>query len=138
MEEYFIWIDNRPVTVSEPVYKEYWRGRRKERYFAESDVHNKVFYYDALDTEETNGSDIFCDETSPSTDELAINHIEITHLHNVLKQLPDSDYELIHRLYFYGESLRSIARDKNVSLSTLHYRHMNILKKLKKLMRSCK
>lgn len=134
MNEFFIWIDNLPVEVSETVYKTYWKSRRKERYFAESDIHNKVFYYNALDTEETNGSDIFTDDAAPSVDEQVIRNMEIGRLHDALEQLSGSDYALIYRLYFYGESLRAISREDNVPLSTLHYRHKRILKKLKDIL----
>ncbi|MBP3325050.1 MAG: sigma-70 family RNA polymerase sigma factor [Coprococcus sp.] len=131
MNNYLIWIDQHPVTVSEDIYKTYWKGRRKERYFTESDIHNHVFYYDALDTEETNGSDIFQDESCLPIEEQAIKNIEINKLHDALKQLPQKDYDLINRLYFYGESLRTISQKEHIALSTLHYKHKRILKKLR-------
>lgn len=134
MNEFFIWINNLPVEVSETVYKTYWKSRRKERYFSESDIHNKVFYYNALDTEETNGSDIFTDDAAPPVDEQVIRNMEMDRLHDALAQLSGNDYALIYRLYFYGESLRAISREDNVPLSTLHYRHKRILKKLKDIL----
>lgn len=134
MEEFIIWIDNKPITVTQSVYKAYWKGKRKERYFAESDIHNKVFYYDALDTEDTNGSDIFCDETNPPVDELVIEQLEINQLRNAMTQLTEHEYELICRLYFYGDTLRNISREKSIPLSTLHYRHKRILRKLRDIM----
>lgn len=134
MNEFFIWINKLPVAVSETVYKTYWKGQRKEKYFAESDIHNKVFYYNALDTEETNGSDIFFDEVSPPVDEQVIRNMEIDKLHNALAQLSSKDYALIYRLYFYGKSLRAISREDNIPLSTLHYRHKKILEKLKDIL----
>ena len=130
---YLIWIDKTPVPVTESVYREYWRGIRKERYFSESDMHNKTFYYNALDTEETNGSDIFCDEASLPVEDKAIENLEISRLKTVLNELSKEEYELIYRLYFNGESLRAVSKEKGISLSTLHYRHKKILKKLKKL-----
>ena len=57
--QYYIRIDNRNVYVSEEIYKLYCKGERKERYFRESDIHNKTFYYNALDTEDLNGCDLF-------------------------------------------------------------------------------
>ena len=48
--QYFIRIKDQEIPVTEPVYKLYCQGERKERYFRESDYHNKVFSYDALDT----------------------------------------------------------------------------------------
>ncbi len=134
MNNYFIWMNQHPISVSEDVYKAYWKGQRKERYFSESDIHNHVFYYDALDTEETNGSDIFQDETCLPVEEQVLKNIEIDRLHDAMNKLSAHDYELITRLYFYGESLRSISKTTNISLSTLHYRHKSILKRLKKLL----
>ena len=46
--KYFIRIDNETVFVTEEIYKAYCQGQRKERYFRESDIHNKTVYYDAL------------------------------------------------------------------------------------------
>ena len=57
--EYYIKIGRQKVPVSEAVYKEWCRGERKERYFKESDIGNNVFSYDALDTDEINGCDMF-------------------------------------------------------------------------------
>lgn len=134
MNQFVIWINKLPVEVSEAVYKTYWKGQRKERYFAESDIHNKVFYYNALDTEETNGSDIFFDDTNPPVDEQVIKSMEIDKLHSALEQLPASDHALIYRLYFYGKSLRAISKEDDIPLSTLHYRHKRILEKLKNML----
>lgn len=134
MNDFYIWINQNPIHVSEDVYKAYWKGNRKERYFAESDIHNHVLYYDALDTDETNGNDIFQDEACIPVDEQVIQNMEISKLKNALAMLSPFDHELIFRLYFDGESLRSIAKDKNMALSTLHYRHKRILKQLKTLL----
>ena len=59
--QYFIRIRGQEIPVTEPVYKLYCQGERKERYFRESDYHNKVFSYDALDTEEMNGCKLMAD-----------------------------------------------------------------------------
>ena len=48
---YYIQIDRRAIPVSEEIYKAYCKGIRKERYFAESDIHNHIFSYDSLDCE---------------------------------------------------------------------------------------
>ena len=45
--------------LAESVYKTWCRGERKERYFREGDAGNGVFSYDALDTEDFNGCDLF-------------------------------------------------------------------------------
>lgn len=136
MKDYFIWINDSPVTVSETVYKAYWKGQRKERYFSEGDIHNKVFYYDALDTEETNGSDIFEDATGISVEETVIRDMEVGNLRSALSQLSKEDSQLVFRIYYYEESLRAISKDMDIPLSTLHYRHKRILQRLKQLLQA--
>ena len=74
--QYYIRIDNRNVYVSEEIYKLYCKGERKERYFRESDIHNKTFSYNALDTEDLNGCDLFQDTRSKPVDEQAEEALE--------------------------------------------------------------
>ena len=74
--QYYIRIDNRNVYVSEEIYKLYCKGERKERYFRESDIHNKTFYYNALDTEDFNGCDLFQDTRAKPVDEQAEEALE--------------------------------------------------------------
>ena len=59
--DYYIRIGDVAVPVSEEIYKVYCQGDRKERYFREGDRRNNTFFYDALDTEELNGSEMFSD-----------------------------------------------------------------------------
>ena len=59
--DYYIKIHDKQIPVSEEIYKAYCKGDRKERYFRESDIKNQTFFYDALDTEDLNGSDRFAD-----------------------------------------------------------------------------
>lgn len=129
--DYTIWIDNKPIPVSEEIYHTYWKGIRKERYFAESDIHNKVFSYNALDTEEMNGSDIFSDYTSLPLEEQVIQHLENQTLQRALQHLEKHERELITKIYVYNHSLRMIARSENIPVTTLQYRHKKILLKLK-------
>lgn len=129
--DYTIWIDNNPIPVSEEIYRTYWKGVRKERYFAESDIHNKVFSYNALDTEEMNGSDLFGDYTSLPLEEQVIQSLENQTLQRALQRLDNQERELIYKIYIYNISLRKIARNENIPVTTLQYRHKKILLKLK-------
>ena len=112
--QYYIRIDNRNVYVSEEIYKLYCKGERKERYFRESDIHNKTFYYNALDTEDFNGCDLFQDTRAKPVDEQAEEALERSLLFEAMKDL--------------------ISRETGVPVTTLHYRHGKILRKLRSLM----
>lgn len=127
---YYIKLGNAQIPVTEEVYKAYCQGARKERYFRESDIRNHTFYYDALDTEDQNGSDLFCDGTE-SVEDTAEKNILIEKLKQNVSRLNKDEQELISRLYIYGDSLRSLAKTMGVPVTTLHGRHQRLLKKLK-------
>ena len=131
---YYIRIDNRNIYVSKEIYKLYCKGQRKERYFRESDIHNKTFYYNALDTEDLNGCDLFQDTRSKSVEEQAEEALERSLLLKAMKGLDPRERDMIRRIYCYDQSLRQISRETGVPVTTLHYRHGKILRKLRSLM----
>lgn len=128
--DYSIWINNNEVSVSEEVYRTYWKGARKERYFAESDIHNHVFSYDALDNEDMKGEDIFTDSLVVPIEEQVITRIEVQQLYNSLSKLSCEDRYIIYRIYFCRLPLRKLSEELGIALSTLHYRHHSILHRL--------
>ena len=129
--DYYIKIREKQIPVTEEVYKAYCQGARKERYCRESDIRNQTFFYDALDTEELNGCDMFWDADAQSVEEAAEKNILLEKLKRHVKELGAQEQELIIRLYVYGESLRRVAGTTGIPLTTLHGRHRRLLKKLK-------
>lgn len=129
--EYYIMVGNQKVSVSGEVYKEFCRFGRKERYFRESDVHNGVFSYDALDTEEISGEEMWTD-THASVAEQVEEKMMREALYKALEKLQEEDRKLILSIYFHGKSLRRIAQEMNTPVTTLQYRHRRALLKLKK------
>lgn len=129
--EYYIMVGKQKVSVSREVYKECCRFGRKERYFRESDFHNGVFSYDALDTEETSGEEMWMD-THASVAEQVEGKMMREALYKALEKLQEEDRNLILRIYFYEKSLRQIAKELNTPVTTLQYRHQKALLKLKK------
>ena len=129
--DYYIKIKETRIPVSEEVYKAYCQGARKERYFRESDIRNQTFFYDALDTEELNGSEMFQDPDAQSVEDAAERNILLEKLRDSVGRLSDDEKELLSRLYVYGESLRRVAGTTGIPLTTLHGRHRLLLKKLK-------
>lgn len=131
--QYFIRINHEEVYVTEEVYKAYCHGQRKERYFRESDIHNNTYSYNALDTDEMNGCDLFPDRQSSTVEEQVQKHMETTALSRALQALEPEERDLIRRIYGYDQSLRQVSRESHIPLSTLHYRVGSILKKLRGL-----
>lgn len=132
--DYTIWINDKKVPVDEQVYRAYWQGHRKERYFVESDQHNHTYYYNALDTEDWNGSDLFSNSDEISIEDTVIRNIEAENIHQALTALTADELYIIQRLYYYDDSLRQLSEKMKVPLSTLHYRHKRILVKLKNML----
>lgn len=129
---YYIKVKGTPVPVTEAVYKAYCQGERKERYFRESDIRNKTFFYDALDTEELNGCDLFGDPDAESVEDTAQRHLLMERLRQAVAALSRDEQDMLCRLYVYGDSLRALSRKCQVPVSTLHARHQSLLKKLRK------
>lgn len=130
--DYYIRIGNVAVPVSEEIYKVYCQGERKERYFREGDRRNHTFFYDALDTEEINGSEMFSNPDADSVEELAERNCLLAALKGEVEKLNRSEKELLCRLYVYGDSLRALAREKHIPVTTLQSRHKKLLERLKK------
>ena len=130
--DYYIKVKGTPVTVSEEVYKAYCQGERNERYFRESDIRNRTFFYDALDTEELKGSDMFWDPSAESVEEAAEKRWLLEKLRQAISQLAPDERDMLYRLYLRGDSLRAFSKDMGIPLSTAHARHRRLLEKLKK------
>lgn len=129
--DYYIKVNRRNVPVSEEIYKAWCKGERKERYFLEGDIHNGVFSYDALDTEDFNGCDLFSYAAQAPVEAVAEKRFLMKDLSKAIGTLNDDEKDLIKRLYYYEESLRKTAQEYHVPVSTLHSRHKKILNKLK-------
>ena len=131
--DYYIYVEKQKVNVTEVVYKEFCRGERKEKYFKESDSHNQVYYYDALDDEDYNGEEMFADATD-SVEALVMKKVLYEKLYQCILLLDENERLLIRCIYYNGESLRRIAQREQVPVTTLQYRHKKVLMKLKKLL----
>ena len=132
--DYYIRVQGIQVPVTEEIYKVYCQGARKERYFRESDYRNKTFFYDALDTEELNGNEMFCDPAAESVENLTERRWLGERLREAIKELNEGEKELLGRLYLYEEPLRAIARSSGVPVTTLQARHRRLLQKLREKM----
>ena len=130
--DYYIKLKNTQIPVTEEIYKAYCQGARKERYFRESDIRNQTFFYDALDTEELNGSDMFSDPAAESVEDAVQKHILLEKLKEIIGRLPKEEQHLLSRLYVYGDSLRQLSRTLDIPVTTLQARHQRLLKKLRK------
>lgn len=133
-KEYRIRIQGQLVPVTKEVYLTYYRMKRRELHLEEKDSANGVFYYSALDTEETNGEDAIPDRTSPRVEDMVMDKLMAEKLHQCLSQLTKEEQELIFTLFFQNKSEHQLAAETGIPRMTLHDRKVKILRTLKKLM----
>ena len=118
------------ITVSEEVYKEYYSAHRRERTQRERDARNRLVHYDAWDNEKSLGAEAI---VSPDglPEDIVVSKMSADRLRRCLERLSGEERELVHALYYYGESLSSLARRLNIPRKTLEGRRDKILRKLR-------
>lgn len=126
------------VDVTEEVYYTYYRMARQANLATEKDEKHGVVSYDALDTDDLLGEETIPNMQSESVEDLAVRSLMCEKLHQCLDKLPESEFKLIHAVYFEGRSERQIAKDSGIPHMTIHDRKMKIQDKLKKLMENQK
>lgn len=132
-KEYQIKVQGQLVPVSEEVYLTYYRMKRRELHLEEKDAAHGVFYYSAMDTEETNGEDAIPDRTSPRLEDMVMDKLVAEKLHQCLAQLTKEEQELIFTLFFQNKSEHQVSRETGIAQKTIHNRKVRILARLKKL-----
>ena len=108
--DYYIKLKNTQIPVTEEIYKAYCQGARKERYFRESDIRNQTFFYDALDTEELNGSDMFSDPAAESVEDAVQKHI----LHAAPEITVSGDHHLFPMAYITTVSQKKFCEQRKI------------------------
>ena len=70
--------------------------------------------------------------TAESVEEAAEKLWFLGKLRESMKELNESEQEMLCSLYVYGKSLRAFARMKRIPVTTLQARHQKLLRKLRK------
>lgn len=123
------------VAVTEEVYYAYYHMGRQRRTQVEKDGRRQVASYDALDTEDSLGIDLLVDRDSPSMEEMAIANVMAGKLRRCLALLPRGEQELLHALYFEGQSERKYAETIGITQKAVNKRRHKGLAQLKILMK---
>ena len=131
-KKYYIRVPEALVEVSEEVYKAYRYMDRHSQTLEEKDSRNQVLSYDALDTDEILGAELFPDQSSPSVEDQAIANIMSAKLRRCLALLSEEDRKLIQAIYYEGLSEREVAKREGIPRMTVKYRLGQIVEKLQK------
>lgn len=133
--KYTLWVDGQAVSVSEQVYRAYYKMKRREKYLEESDTaHGKVSYSD-MDTEEMSGEEAIPDLSSDSVEDTVINSIMLLKLKECLPLLSDMERKLITHLFWSKKTERECAAIYGISQKGINKRKAKILQKLKVFMK---
>lgn len=131
---YYIKVPGSLVEVTEEVYLEYFRARRRWSAQEERDTYNGLVSYDAMDTEETLGEDTIPDSSMPSVEEMVLDRLLREKLRHCLTELSQPEQDMLHALYFEGLSERQFSQKAGIPQRTVHDRKHRTLVKLKKML----
>ena len=131
-KKYYIFVGDEKIEVDQEVYKSYWQITNRERYLERLDRQNKLLFFSDLSTEYS-CEDTIADENY-DLEKIVETKMLIDRVREAIDSLNDEEREVIERLYYQDESLRSIATSKKISAPALLKRRNKILKKLKELL----
>lgn len=131
-KKYYIFVGDEKIEVDQEVYKSYWQITNRERYLERLDRQNKLLFFSDLSTEYS-FEDTIADENY-DLEKIVETKMLIDRVREAIDSLNDEEREVIERLYYQDESLRSIVTSKKISAPALLKRRNKILKKLKELL----
>ncbi|MED5912354.1 sigma-70 family RNA polymerase sigma factor [Streptococcus anginosus] len=133
-KEYYLYVKGKavPVTVSEEVYKAYWKITEHEKYLQRKDWKHNVILFSALD-HDGHFVDNIIDEKI-DLEKIVEVKMQIEELHKALNTLTKEERELMEAIFYKEESLRSISRREKVTHQAISGRRDRILEKLRKIL----
>ncbi|WP_165620455.1 sigma-70 family RNA polymerase sigma factor [Streptococcus equi] len=129
-KEYYLYVRGQKVKVSEDIYKVYWREKEHEKYLEQVDKKNHLLFFSSLD-HDGHYVDNIVDE-NVDVAKIVETQMMIESLRYAISKLNDEERDIIERLYFNDETIRSVAKLKSITHPALIKRRNKILKKLKK------
>ena len=128
-KEYYLYVNGQKVKVSEEIYKVYWREKEHEKYLEQVDRKNHLLFFSSLD-QDGHFVDSIIDE-SVDVEKIVETQMMIEAVRNAISRLNAEEKDIIERLYFHDEPVRSVAKLKRVSYQAIQWRKNKSLQKLK-------
>ena len=120
------------MEVTEETYKAYYKDKRRQKYINERSLLNGDVSYDALDTDETLGAEVFAD-TKTDVEAEVINKMTVEELRKAFHLLSPDEIELLKLRYFKEYSEIKISKYYGVSQQAISKRIKKTLSKIKKI-----
>ena len=131
-KEFYLYVNGQRVKVSEQIYKVYWREKEHEKYLEQVDKKNHLLFFSSLNHDGNFENNL--EDKNVDVEKVVATQIMIEALRSAISKLNAEEKELIERLYFYDETLSSVAKDKGVTYQTIQWRKDRILRKLKEIL----
>ncbi len=144
-KEYFLYIEGKRIEVTEEVYREYYRGERRERYFMEDLKHGRTVTNpktkesryvpgreDSLERLMESGVQ-FAEKGEDMEEQTITSQL----LECALKLLTPVERELVKELYFLERTEREAGKRLGLAKTTLRRRHREVLDKLRNFLGRC-
>lgn len=132
-EKFFLPLYGMLMEVTAETYKAYYKDQRRQKYIDERSLLNGDVSYDALDTDETLGAEVFAD-IKTDVESAVINKMTVAELRKAFLLLSPDERELITAIYIQNLTEREYAKQKGVYHNAVHKRKLRILEKLKKFL----
>ena len=132
-KEYFLFVNGKKVKVTEKVYKSYWKEKNHENYLKQVDRDNHLLLFSSFDHDGHFEESIVDEDID--VEKIVQTQMMIEAVRNALSKLNAEEREIIEKLYYDDESIRSVAKKNNISHPALIKKRNKILDKLKKLLK---
>ena len=129
-KEYYLYVNGQKVKISEQIYKVYWREKEHEKYLEQVDRKNHLLLFSSLDHDGHFEENIV--DEGIDVEKIVETQMMIEAVRNAISRLNAEEKDIIERLYFHDETVRSVARLKSITHPALIKKRNKILEKLKK------
>lgn len=140
-KDFCLYIEGKRVKVSEEVYREYYKGERKERYFMR-DLKTEQVMIDPQSGEVTiiPGREDSYERLMESRSQFASyanmeeQTVQSLLLEQELGNLTDKERNLIEEIYFLEKTERQVSEALHIAKTTLRRKHREALNKLREFL----
>lgn len=140
-KDFYLYIEGKRVKVSEEVYREYYKGERKERYFMR-DLKTERVMIDPQSGEVTiiPGREDSYERLMESRSQFASyanmeeQTVQSLLLEQALGNLTDKERNLIEEIYFLEKTERQVSEALHIAKTTLRRKHREALNKLREFL----
>ena len=129
-KDYYFYVNGQKVKISEQIYKVYWREKEHEKYLEQVDRKNHLLLFSSLDHDGHFEENIV--DEGIDVEKIVETKMMIEAVRNAISRLNAEEKDIIERLYFNDETVRSVAKLKSITHPALIKKRNKILEKLKK------